>query len=140
MLYLAVAGMTGLAAFFYFVLPDDGKRDFLLLYGSVAYGIGMLWASSQIVSVRRRLHREPDRDRIASLLRSKINVTVESSPQVHFVDDAALDRAQRHLDGGGSMDEACAALDPRYRAMNGIVRSVFKKAVETALEHRKPRA
>jgi hypothetical protein len=136
-LYLLVAGMTGLAAFLYVVLPDDGNRDFLLLYGGVVYGLGMLWATSQIFAVRRRRNRQPDPDNLISALRSKINVTIESSPQVSFIDDAALDRAQRQLDAGGTLDEACAAIDPRYRAMNRLMKGLFQKAVEAALQQRR---
>ncbi len=149
LLYLVIFGMTGLAVFLYLVLPDDGNRDFLVLYGGVVYAIGLLWAVTQLVGVRRRLRRGAGaggptgllRGRaaggLAGLLRDRIQIQIQSAPQVEFVDDAALDRAQRHLDAGGSLDDACAAADPRYREMHPMIQGVFRKAVEVSLEHRR---
>jgi hypothetical protein len=138
LIYFAIAAMTGLAVFFYLVLPDDGNRDFLILYGGVLYLLGMLWASGQLWFVRRRRSGEPARSISSALsgLRSKIDVTFESEPSVFSLDDAALERAAQHRAGGGTLDEACALVVPQYAGMNGIMKGILRKAVEAALEAR----
>jgi hypothetical protein len=70
-------------------------------------------------------------------MRSKINVSFQTSPRVQFIDNQALDRAQQHLDSGGSLEEACALADPRYHSMNSIMQGLLKKAMEAALEQRR---
>jgi hypothetical protein len=104
------------------------------MYGGVAYALGMLWMTAQIFSMLRRISPPPD---MLSGMRSRINVTFQSSPQVQFIDDQALTRAQQHLSGGGSLDDACALVEPRYRSMNGVMQQVFRKAIEAALEQRR---
>jgi hypothetical protein len=139
LMYVAIAGMTGLAVFFYLVIPDDGNRDFLLLYGGVVYLIGMLWATGQLYWIRRRRVGEPARSVRAGLsqLGSKMQIDVQTAePQVFSLDRAALDRAAQHMAAGGTLDEACALVAPQYASMNGIVKAVFRKAVEAALEAR----
>jgi hypothetical protein len=138
-IYVAIAGMTGLAVFFYLAIADDASRDFLLLYGGVVYLIGMLWASSQLYSVRRRRAGGSGRSIRAALsqLGSKIEFKIETSePQVFELDEAALDRAAQHMAAGGTIDEACARVAPQYAAMNGVMKAVFRKAVQAALEAR----
>ncbi len=134
LLCLIMAGLTGVAVAFYLKVPDDGNRDFLLMYGGIVYLIGMLWAASQLFSVMRRLSPPPD---VLSGMKSRINVSFQTSPQVQFIDNQALDRAQQHLDSGGSLEEACALMDSKYRSMNSVMQGVFKKAVEVALEQRR---
>lgn len=135
--YILMAGATGMMAFLYLKYPDDGNRDFMLFYGGVVYIIGMLTLSMQVSKTRERLNPKAEEGNLLSQLRSKINVTVESSPHVQFIDNAALDLAQRRLDAGGSLDEACAVMDARYKSMNSVMKRVFQKAMETALEQRK---
>lgn len=139
MIYFAIAAMTGLAAFLYLVLPDDSSRDFLIFYGGVLYLLGMLWATSQLYAARRRRAGEPARSIRSALsqLGSKINISVETEPQVFSLDDAALERAAQHLAGGGTLDEACALVVPQYAGMNGIMKGILRKAVEAALEARR---
>ena len=139
LIYAAIAGMTGLAVYFYLVIRDDYWRDFLLLYGGVVYLIGMLWASGQLWSVRRRRSGEPARSIQSALsqLGSKIEFNIETAePQVFSLDDAALERAQQHVAAGGTVDEACALVIPQYAGMNGIMKGILRKAVEAALEAR----
>jgi hypothetical protein len=140
LMYVVIAGITGLAMFFYLVAPDDGNRDFLLLYGGVLYLIGMLWATSQLYRMRRRRAGEPAKGIRSALsqLGAKIDVQVKTGEsQVFKLDDAALESVQHHLDGGGSVDEACALVVPQYAAMNRVMKAVLRKAVEAALAARR---
>ncbi len=109
LMYLAIAGMTGLAVFFYLVIRDDYWRDFLLIYGGVVYLIGMLWATGQLWWIRRRRAGEPAKSIRSALsqLGSKI--------------------ARRGL----------RAVVPQYAAMNGVMKAVLRKAVEAALAARR---
>jgi hypothetical protein len=134
LLCLGMACATGLMVFLYVKSPDEGNRQVVVLYGGVAYALGMLWMTAQIFSMLRRISPPPD---MLSGMRSRINVTFQSSPQVQFIDDQALTRAQQHLSGGGSLDDACALVEPRYRSMNGVMQQVFRKAIEAALEQRR---
>lgn len=139
MVYFAIAAMTGLAVFFYLVLPDDSSRDFLIFYGGVLYLLGMLWATGQLWYVRRRRSGKPDPRSVFSALSglgSKIEINFETSPQTFTLDDAALERAAQHLVGGGTIDEACALVVPQYESMPGMVQGILRKAVEAALEAR----
>jgi len=140
MIYAAIAGMTGLAVFFYLVLEDDPWRDFLIFYGGVVYLIGMLWAIGQLWYVRRRRRGEMDPRSILSVLpqlQSKIEFKVETAePQMFSLDDAALEQAQQHVAAGGTIDEACALVIPQYAGMNGIMKGILRKAVEAALAAR----
>jgi hypothetical protein len=61
--------------------------------------------------------------------RSAISMTIRSSPQAQFIDNQGLDRAQNCLDSGGSLDEACGWVDPKYRSMNKVMQKLFQKAV-----------
>jgi hypothetical protein len=137
LLWLVILGGTALGAYLYQHLADEGSRQFFLFYGGIVYLIGMLWASAQLRSIHRRLHPRPDPDDVFEALRSKVNVQVESSPQVRFVDNEALNRAENHLNQGGTLDEACALMDPRYGAMSGMMQTLFRTAVEAALEQRR---
>jgi hypothetical protein len=134
LLCFIMAAVTGVAVWFYLKIPDDGNRDFLLMYGGVVYLIAMAWAASQLFSVMRRLSPAPNRP---SGLESNFNFSFQTSPQVQFIDNQALDRAQQHLDAGGNLEEACALMDPKYRSMNSMMQGVFKKAMEVALEQRR---
>jgi hypothetical protein len=136
LLCVLMAAATGAMVYLYLRAPNDGNRDFLLLYGGVAYAIAMAWMMAQMFSVMRRISPPPD---FFSGMRSRINVTFQSSPQVQVIDDAALSRAQQRLDSGGTLDEACAAIDPRYLSMNGAMQQIFRKAVEASLEQRRNR-
>jgi hypothetical protein len=126
LLCVVIAALTGVAVFGYLKLPDDGTRQFLVLYGGVAYAILMLLALSQLFAVMRRISPPPD---FLTGMRSRININVQTAPQVQFLDNQALDRAQRHLDAGGTLDEACALADPRYRSMTGMMRTLFQTAL-----------
>jgi hypothetical protein len=137
LLWLVILGGTALGAYLYQHLADEGSRQFFLFHGGIVYLIGMLWASAQLRSIHRRLHPRPDPDDVLEALRSKVNVQVESSPQVRFVDNEALDRAENHLKPGGTLDEACALMDPRYGAMSGTMQKLFRTAVEAAIEQRR---
>jgi hypothetical protein len=44
------------------------------------------------------------------------------------IDAASLERARRHVAGGGTLEEACALIDPRYQEMSGWSKDVFKRA------------
>jgi hypothetical protein len=134
LLCFIMAAITGIAVFFYIKIPNDGNRDFLILYGGVVCLIGILWAASQLFRTMRRLSPPPD---MLSGLRSKINVTYQMSPQVQFVDNQALDRAQQHLNTGGTIEEACAVMDPRYRSMNGMMQKLLQAAVQAAVDERR---
>jgi hypothetical protein len=139
MIYVAIAGMTGLAVFFYLVIRDDYWRDFLLLYGGVVYLIGMLWATGQLYWIRRRRAGEPAKSIRSALsqLGSKMQFKVETSePQVFRLDDAALERAAQHIASGGTLDEACALVVPQYAGMNRVMKGILRKAVEAALAAR----
>ena len=138
MIYAAIAGMTGLAVFFYRVLADDPSRDFLIFYGGVLYLLGMLWAAGQLWYVRRRRSGEPARSIQSALsqLASKVEINFETEPETFTLDDAALARVAQHVAAGGTIDEACALVIPQYAGMNGIVKGILRKAVEAALEAR----
>jgi hypothetical protein len=139
LMYVAIAGMTALAVFFYLVIPADGNRDFLLLYGGVVYLIGMLWGTSQLYAIRRRRAGEPARSIRSALsqLGAKIEFNVETAdPQLFRLDEAALERAAQHIAAGGTIDEACALVVPRYAGMNGLMKGILRKAVEAALAAR----
>jgi hypothetical protein len=131
---LAIVFVAATAAMAWICLeyPDDGNRDFMLFYGGAIYLVGVATLATQVIGTRRRLsgRAEPG---LLDQLRSKIQFTVQSSPDVRFVDAAALERARRHMAAGGTLDEACALIDPRYRQMSGWKQSVFCKAVEMAL-------
>jgi hypothetical protein len=137
LLCFIMAAVTGLAVFFYLKIPDDGNRDFLLMYGGVVYLVAMAWAASQLFSVMRRLSPPPNMPSGMGSNFSNFTLSFQTSPQVQFIDNQALDRAQQHLDSGGSLEEACALMDPKYRSMNSMMQSVFRKAMEVALEQRR---
>jgi|GEM_PF-5518539 len=132
---LVMAAITGLAVFFYVKLPDDGNRDFLILYGGVLYAIGMLWGLTQVLRTMRRIG--PPSGFPMRLATPRINVTLQTSPQVEFVGKEALDRAQQHLDAGGSLAEACALADPKYNSMNGMMQKIFQTAIQASIEERR---
>lgn len=134
LLSFIMAAITGIAVFFFIKLPNDGNRDFLILYGGVVYLIGMLWAASQLFRTMRRLSPPPD---IPSGMGSRINVNYQMSPQVQFIDNQALDRARQHMDKGGTIEEACAVMDPKYLAMNGMMQKLFQTAVQAAVDERR---
>lgn len=129
-----MAAITGIAVFFFVKLPDDGNRDFLIMYGGVVYLIGMLWAASQLFLTMRRLSPPAD---MWSGLRSKINLSIQTAPQVQFINNEALDRARQHMDGGGRIEEACALMDPKYLSMNGMMQKLFQAAVQAAVNERR---
>jgi hypothetical protein len=137
LLWFVIIGGTAFGAYLYRHIPDDGTRQLVLFYCGIIYLIGMLWASAQLRSIHRRLHRRPDPDDVFEALRSKVNVQVEPSPQVRFVDNEALNRAENHLEQGGTLDEACALMDPEYGSMSGMMQKLFRTAVKAALEQRR---
>jgi hypothetical protein len=132
---------TGLMAYIYLNLPNDGNRALELAYIGILYAIGMLWMASQLRSARRRRFQStddaPSPPNSVSPARSPISMTIRSSPQVQFIDNQGLDRAQNCLDSGGSLDEACGLVDPKYRSMNNVMQKLFQKAVEAALQQRR---
>jgi len=139
LMYVAIAGMTGLAVFFYLVIRDDYWRDFLVLYGGVVYLIGMLWATGQLYWIRRRRAGEPAKSIRSALsqLGSKIEFNLGTAePRVFSLDESALERARQHLAAGGTLDEACALVVPQYAGMNGITKGIVRKALEAALAAR----
>jgi hypothetical protein len=129
-----MAGATGAIVFVYFKAPDEASRQSVVLFGGAVYAMGMLWAAAQLFSVLRRISPPPD---MVSGIRPRINISYQSSPQVQFLDDAALGRAQQHLDRGGTVDDACALAEPRYRSMDTAMQKIFRTAVEAALEQRR---
>ena len=149
LLYAVMVTATGVAAFCFIVIPHDANRSLLLMYVGVVYGITMLWLVSRVASVRRRLNVPPDSVPPAVPMnragpagpvgwrRPEFRFTLETEPEVHSIDQEAIERAARHLDSGGTLDEACALMDPRYRSMNPMIQKVFKKAVSIVLERRR---
>jgi hypothetical protein len=135
LLSLLMAAATGVVVFIYLKLPDDGNRQSLLLYAGVAYLLGMVWMASQLFSVLRRISPPPD---MLSRMRSRINVTFQSPvSSTHLVDNETLDRAERYINSGGSLEEACALIDPGYRSMNAGIQQTFRQAIQAALDQRK---
>lgn len=132
---LVMAAITGLAVFFYVKLPDDGNRDFVILYGGVLYAIGMLWGLAQLLRTMRRITPPPGFP--LGVATPRINVTFQTSPQMEFIGKDALDRAQKHLDAGGSIDEACALADPKYNSMNGMMQKIFQTAIQASIDERR---
>lgn len=135
LLYFAVVAATALMALLVFRYPDDGNRDFMLFYGGAVYLLAILTIVAKIAGVRRQLAVRPDPDLREQLeaLRSKIDIRVESEPELAIVDEAALARARQHVAAGGSLDEACELVHPRYRELGGWARSAFRSAIEAAL-------
>ncbi|MGH8509801.1 MAG: hypothetical protein ACREVH_13965 [Gammaproteobacteria bacterium] len=133
LLYLVSAAATFAMAWIYFKYPDDGNRDFMLFYGGGIYLLGMLGLSTQISRTKRRLRGRSSEPTLVDELRSKVQINVQSVPDVGFIDAASLDRARRHVSCGGTLDEACALVDPRYQRMSGWSKDVFRRAVEMSL-------
>lgn len=138
LLCLVLAAATFAMAWIYFEYPDDGNRDFMLFYGGVIYLVGMLALTNQIVGTKHRLRRRPAGPTLIDQLGSKLRVSVQSAPSVGFIDVASLERARLHLAGGGTLDEACALVDPRYPQMSGWSKDAFRRAVAMALDARDP--
>ena len=137
LLYLMMAGATVLMALLYFKYPDDGNRDFMLMYGGVLYVLAMLGLTTGVSKTRARLRPATEEDRLPQFS-TNLNITFQTSSEVQFVGREALDRAQRVMDSGGTLDDACAAMDARYLKMNRAMKAAFRTAVEVALqEHRK---
>lgn len=132
LLCMVLAAATTAMAWVYFRYPNDGNRDFMLFYAGVIYLISVLGLISQISATWQRLRRRSEPG-VLEQLRPRMQITVESSPDVRVIDAAALERARRHLDGGGTVDEACALVDPRYEQMSGWSRNMFRKAIEMSL-------
>lgn len=133
--YFVLVAATVAMAWIYFEYPDDGNRDFMLFYGGVIYLVGMLALTLQISKTHQRLRSNSGGPNLIEQLRSKVQVHVQSAPpEVGFIDAASIERARRHVAGGGTLDEACALVDARYQQMTGWSKDVFRKAVEMTLE------
>jgi hypothetical protein len=139
LLYLVMALATLAVLFLYFQYPDNGNRQFMLFYGGVVYLVGMLALVNQVARTRRRQHVSSHRPDLMNQFRSKVQVNVHTSPEIHFIDDAALDRAERHLDAGGSFDEACERMHPGYAVLDPHVKRLVQTALRASLDKRRPR-
>jgi hypothetical protein len=133
LLSIVLVAATAAMAWLYFRYPDDGNRDFMLFYGGVIYLIGALALTAQIRATMRRLEGRSEPS-LFDQLRSKLQINVQSSPDVGFIDAASLERARRHVAGGGTLEEACALVDPRYQQMSGWSKDVFRRAVAMSLD------
>ena len=133
LLYLVLAAVTAAMAWIYFRYPDDGNRDFMLFYGGVIYLVGALGLTARIGATRRRLEGSSGPG-LFHQLRSKLQINVQSVPDVGFIDTASLERARSHVARGGTIEEACALVDPRYQQMPSGWKDVFRRAVEMSLE------
>ena len=60
LLYVAMAAATAMMALLYFKYPEDGHRQFMLLYGGVIYFIGMLGLTTGASKMRARLSPRAD--------------------------------------------------------------------------------
>lgn len=93
-----------------------------------------------MLALSARIHRANQRRSArpaASLLdelRSKVELTVATTPVVHRLDAAAIERARRHMKGGGTLDEACALAEPRFREMDDFMQQVFRQAIEASVK------
>jgi hypothetical protein len=134
LLYIILGAATFAMAWIYFRYPNDGNRDFMLLLGGVIYVTAVAGLSTQIYVTKRRLDEGSSGPTLADQLGSKVQINVQSSSDVGFIDAASLQRARRHLAGGGTLEEACALVDPGYQQMSGWKKEVFRKAVERSLE------
>jgi len=134
LLFVVLAAATAAMAWIYFRYPNDGFRDFMLLIGGIVYLIAVAGISMQIYVTRRRLEPRPIGPTLVDQLGSQIQFHVQTTPEVGFVDAAALERAHRHVAAGGTVEEACALVDPRYQQMAGWKKDLFRKAVEMSLE------
>lgn len=135
LLYVVLAAATAAMAWVYFRFPDDGSRDFMLFYAGVIYLIGALSLTTQISRTKQRLGGRASGPTLVDQLRSKVQINVQTAPpDVGFIDAASLDRARQHVAGGGSLEEACALVDPRYQQMTGWPKDMFRRAVEMSLE------
>jgi hypothetical protein len=135
LLYVVLAAATAAMAWVYYRYPDDGNRDFMVFYCGVIYLIGALGLTTQISRTKRRIGGRPSGPTLVDQLRSKVQINVRTAPpDVGFIDAASLDRARQHVAGGGTLEEACALVDPRYQQMTGWSKDMFRRAVEMSLE------
>lgn len=136
LLRLGLLAATAVMVLLWLKYPDDGNRDFMLFYGGAVYFVVALSILAKLAGIRRRLDVRPDpelRDMFTQL-RSKVQIDVQSEPHVTKIDAATLERARNHVARGGTLDEACAIMDPRYSEMTGWARDAFRHAVEAALK------
>lgn len=131
-----MAAITGVAVFLYLSVPaKDPNRDFLILYGGGLYIAGMLWGCTQLTRAMRRISGSPSFP--MSLATPRIHVKFQTTPQMEFIGNDALDRAQKHLDAGGSIEEACALADPKYNSMNAMMQKIFQAAIQASIDERR---
>jgi hypothetical protein len=134
-LVVALVAATALVALVWLTYPDDGNRDFVLFYSGAVYLVGALGLIAKIAGLRRQLEPPTPGERsYFDELRSKVRVfEVETEPQMHHLGADALERARRHVAAGGSLEDACAAADPRYSQLPPWAQKAFRKAIEMAL-------
>jgi hypothetical protein len=135
LLHFAWIAATVLMALLVFTYPEDGNRDFMLFYGGAVYLLAIVTIAARIAGLRRQLGVRPDpvlQEQLESL-RSRIDIRVESEPEMVFVDEAALARAREHVASGGSIDEACELVHPGYRELSEWARGAFRNALGAAL-------
>jgi hypothetical protein len=133
-LCVVMAMASGTVVYIYLKVPRDGDNAPLIAYASIIYVAIMLSTLTRLLRAFRGPSVVPGA--LAGPLRgasSKISMTIRTPSGDHNIDDQALGRARQHMDQGGSIDEACALMDPQYESMNPTLKEAFKKGAEMAL-------
>jgi len=139
-LYTVIALVTGFVVYFFYTMPRDSNTAFLQVFFGIGYFMAMVWLIGLALAARKRRTEPRPSYAEADLvdgLRSILNVSVgTATPEIHTVDERSLHTAEIYLEGGGTLDDACALIDPKYRSWPPAIKQAFQQAVRTSLESR----
>ena len=105
---MAVA--SGAMVYLYLQTPNDGHRQSRIMLFGFGYAVVMMWALSRLFSGVR-----------------PVDPPLSNAPGLA---DGWLERARQHIDQGGTVEEACALVNPEYGSMTPTMQQLFKKAIE----------
>ncbi len=146
-LYLVIILANVLAVYLYNAFQKDSSRDFLMTYFGVGYVIVMLFLVGQVFAARRRRRQASFPPSYGFFgapsagpgMGPIITRSFQSGPpEVHPLDNQALDRARALLEGGLNIAEVCAQIAPEYVMWDRGRQQFFCQSIQTALSLRRP--